>query len=57
MLLLHIIIILMSFLRGSRSKCNFCRSEPAIGVEVDLCFNSCGKGELNLDFNDENNVR
>lgn len=47
----------MSFLRGSISKCNFCCSEPAIGVEVNLCFIICGSGELNLDFNDENNVR
>jgi len=47
----------MFFLRGSISKCNFCHSEPATGVEVDLCFIKCGNGELKLDFNDENSVR
>jgi len=47
----------MTFLRGSISKFNFWHSEPATGVEVDLCFTSCGNGELKLYFNDENRVR
>jgi len=47
----------MSFLRGSISKFKFWHPEPAIGVEVDLCFVSCGNGEIKLDFNDENSVR